>query len=543
MYAAHNYGSVWIDEYGNVNDVERASDTAAAFYVTETENADLGTTNTSTLSVISNNWDELGCHESNGFCHGADINLDGEVNDLDVADLFYEGGANISVEDDSFVYQAIIGLEAANPISTMAISTFAKPTEHPQSISFPVLLNNSANLSNLGRTIMFSADDGVHGDELWTLSQGAVNSFDLHEGEPSSEPRLLTKQGRSVYFVAKEREDHWSLYRARRHESTRIVDPPVCIMPGICPAGDRDVADARGILSLGSWAGRLYFTVIESEERQVWTLDANDLPVQVGAVGEPFATASRLCATGDALFLVGYDRLAGYRLLRYDGTAIESIQSLGWNAPGSLTAVGETVFFATRDGLWTSDGTAEGTVQVATIKVETDPLRPMCVWHSAVYFPAFDPNTGIELWRSDGIDTHPVKDIAPGPDSSLIPNLQALPNGVVFSTTTAPDQAGLWITDGTPEGTQCLADFSTADDSPLRLHQFHRFMGRNLTFLANDRLFRYQGVTGDLALLTDSQGHLPPDHIRTIATASDKLVIITKDDRGHQGLWLYGSEN
>src|SRR5688572_33471669 len=39
-----------------------------------------------------------------------------------------------------------------------------------------------------------------------------------------------------------------------------------------------------------------------------------------------------------------------------------------------------------------------------------------------LYFAYTQPETGTELWKSDGtpLGTHPVKDITPGPDSSNI---------------------------------------------------------------------------------------------------------------------------
>jgi ELWxxDGT repeat protein len=254
------------------------------------------------------------------------------------------------------------------------------------------------------------------------------------------------------------------------------------------------------------------------------------------------AAPHHFTVAGGYLYFVGYERLAGYSLWRCDGTVAESIKAFGWNKPASLTAVGDEVFFCTQDALWKSNGIEPGTTQIATVKVEADPMQPLCVWNDAVFFAAYDPNSGIELWISKGTDTHLIRDIAPGRQSALIPNLKAMPNGVVFSTTTGPDQACLWLTKGTEQDTQCLADFSTSDGSPLRLHQFRRFMGRSLYFLANDRLLRYKSTTGEILEPVGCDGSVPPDNILYITTTSDKLIIITDAGDAGQGLWLYGSE-
>ena len=67
-------------------------------------------------------------------------------------------------------------------------------------------------------------------------------------------------------------------------------------------------------------------------------------------------------------------------------------------------------------------------------------------------------------------------------------------------------------------------------------------MNRNLCFLANDRLMRYHGTTGVVDVLTDCHGQLPPEHIATLAPAGDRLMIVTEDAEGNQGLWRYGAD-
>jgi len=535
-----NSGAVWIGNEA-VSIYGGGAGSGVAFYVYSTPSADPGSTNMSTLSVISNSWDNIDCSDSNNFCEGADVNLDGEVNDLDVSDLFFDGGSNFSVEDDIFVHQDVI-IPAEEHIAKTAsfnlksIRAFGAPASG--NVSFSDITNSAAKFSNLGRRIMFSANNGVDGAELWTVADGNVESFDLNLGESSSEPQLFTKHGSTVYFVARDSQSGWSLYAIGRDAATKALKPPVRIKEDLCNG------DGAELLSLTSFRGGLYFTVVAGNERQLWCLDRpTETPHQVADMSEPVAAPAHLTAAGPHLFFVTYDDYRGYRLSRSDGVSIVPVRDFGWNEPSSLTTVGARVFFKTCDGLWISDGTTEGTLPVAAVKVESDPLQPLCVWNEAVFFAAYEPDSGIELWTSDGVETHVVRDLTPGPASSLVPNLQAMPRGVVFSTTTAPDQACLWLTDGTAEGTECLADFSTADGSAIRLHQFHRFMGRNLYFLANDQLLRYRGTTDELALLTDSQGNLPPDNIRYITTASDKLVIITDQGEAGQGLWLYGSEN
>jgi ELWxxDGT repeat protein len=92
--------------------------------------------------------------------------------------------------------------------------------------------------------------------------------------------------------------------------------------------------------------------------------------------------------------------------------------------PGSLTALGNTLFFSANEGvngreLWKSDGTAAGTVLVKDINL-TNPFGSspsnLTAVGSTLYFTADEGVNGRELWKSDGTaaGTVLVRDIFPG---------------------------------------------------------------------------------------------------------------------------------
>jgi large repetitive protein len=67
--------------------------------------------------------------------------------------------------------------------------------------------------------------------------------------------------------------------------------------------------------------------------------------------------------------------------------------------PSSLTAVGATLFFLADNGLWRSDGTADGTQPLKQFVLAASGL----VEHAGVlYFSADDGSTGIELGAPAG---------------------------------------------------------------------------------------------------------------------------------------------
>jgi ELWxxDGT repeat protein len=106
-----------------------------------------------------------------------------------------------------------------------------------------------------------------------------------------------------------------------------------------------------------------------------------------------------------------------------------------------------TLFFVANDGvagveLWKSDGTEAGTLLVKDIRPgpgsSLAPL-PLGELNGTLFFPADDGITGMELWRSDGTEagTQRVKDIQPGSggsfSSSSQPSLTEVSGTLFFS--------------------------------------------------------------------------------------------------------------
>jgi ELWxxDGT repeat protein/cysteine-rich repeat protein len=103
--------------------------------------------------------------------------------------------------------------------------------------------------------------------------------------------------------------------------------------------------------------------------------------------------------------------------------------------PANLTDVNGTLFFSADDGthgseLWRSDGTGAGTVLVKDICLgpETSDLGPLSYENQtgfadlnrSLFFAADDGTSGRELWRSDGTEegTQQLADIVPGSGGS-----------------------------------------------------------------------------------------------------------------------------
>ena len=161
------------------------------------------------------------------------------------------------------------------------------------------------------------------------------------------------------------------------------------------------------------------------------------------------------------------------------------------SSPNNLVNVNGTLFFIAYEPthgseVWKSDGTAKGTVLVADIYPRAGSSTPGALMNvnGTLYFNA-DNGAGRELWKSDGTaaGTVMVKDISPG--GSSYPGNFTNANGMVyFSADDGTHGIELWKSDGTAAGTTLVRDINPGDasSSPAVLTT----SGGHLFFTADD---------------------------------------------------------
>jgi ELWxxDGT repeat protein len=172
-----------------------------------------------------------------------------------------------------------------------------------------------------------------------------------------------------------------------------------------------------------------------------------------------------------------------------------------------LTAIGNTIYFATDDGvhgyeLWRSNGTEAGTSLVKDINPtsESTPSDLTAVGNT-IYFAANDGVYGGELWKSDGTTagTTMVKDIVPTGSSNLA-SLTAAGNLLFF--TAGLHESNLWKSDGTAAGTTQLTNLVSGMNS---------IYPSNLTAVSNTLFFRADdGARGDSLWKSDGPSRALP---------------------------------
>lgn len=306
----------------------------------------------------------------------------------------------------------------------------------------------------IGDIVYFTADDGVHGRELWRTDGTAAGTRlvrDLDPGSPSSSPCALTDVAGTLYFGAN--DSTTSEYVLWRSDGT--TDGTVALQRFPATGGScldlNGYAGPRGFTPFG---GRVFFSAADAEH-------GNELWVTDGTPG------------GTAFFK---DINPGG-----EGCGTDSL-------PHSLLAFrGELFFLAARCGgdLWRSDGTADGTVLLRSDDPD-ESWRPafdtnLLIAGETLVFVADHNGLGYELWGSDGTAAGTVllKDTAPGPASGLDQNpydggFAAAAGRLFFFALTGaesgdPDSGPpfrIWQTDGTAAGTVPLG--SVADGPPPR---------------------------------------------------------------------------
>src|SRR4030095_417794 len=160
----------------------------------------------------------------------------------------------------------------------------------------------------------------------------------------------------------------------------------------------------------------LFFTTVLLQIFAAITLSAQNpsLVADVNATGnEPNVQEGSVISNGILYFVAG-NTIDG--LWRTDGTQagtylVKNFTSDNYYGVNNLTDVNGTLFFSAQidgDGfgqeLWKSDGTENGTVRVKDINPgpESSYLYRFNNVNGILFFTAFEPVHGSELWRSDG---------------------------------------------------------------------------------------------------------------------------------------------
>ena len=384
-------------------------------------------------------------------------------------------------------------------------------------------------MAALGDDLLFVADDGVHGLELWITDGTALGTrmvLDLRPGYTSSFIQTLTAAGDQAFFVAQADGLHSALWRTDgTAKGTYAITPP-------------GPTESFAPTSIHPGPGFLYLCNAE------WGGDAGLWRSDGTSPGTTFVAAvacwqnsigkrgTMIVSPDGVLYFQGQSITAGPvdpELWRSDGapTGTWRVKDIfpGDNGswPSGFVFLGSELLFtadgSSGSGLWRTDGTDAGTVPIPL----ADGAHPLTFWGEWTvagdnyYFAANDPDHGIEPWIYDGITASRIADLVPGAGSSIVTDFpyasralfESFGSEAIFIA--AGDAFGLevWRTDGSVAGTVRISDIAPGPEG-LRLPAFwplyEAALGGQPLLLESqpatgERLWRFDPTGGEMQLV------------------------------------------
>jgi ELWxxDGT repeat protein len=360
--------------------------------------------------------------------------------------------------------------------------------------------SNLSDFVDVGGRLFFSAGDGVHGRELWTsdgTKAGTVLVKDISPGtggDYDTVPTNLTSVGGRIFFTADDGAHGQELWTSDGTKGGTVL------VKDINPDND----DGYSPSSVARVGARVFFTADDGAHGpELWRSDGTKAgtvlvkDINPSASGYEYGPSS-LTGVGARLFFTADDGAHGPELWRSDGTKAGTVlvkditpsASEYEYGPSSLTGVRGRLFFTADDAthgpeLWRSDGTKSGTVLVKDINPDaTNGYAPFSLTGvgERLYFTADDGVHGAELWRSNGTraGTVLVKDInpaveEPGEYDDSPSSLTGVRGRLFFATDDGVHGTELWRSDGTRANTVLVDDVNKGGRFRVARHGTRNF--------------------------------------------------------------------
>ena len=360
-----------------------------------------------------------------------------------------------------------LGIDAQTPVLLKDINSTSTVFNGP-SISKPVKL--------IGKTL-FIANDGVHGDELWTSDGTEIGTHMLLDINPAA-----GESGVNIYEGLSEPVNGKVFFSAssKSTSSPGGQDFELWVTDGTV-VGTKRVKNTP--LNLSASYGPRTFTVLGDK---VYYFLNNQLWVSNGKVGGTKMIEAK--AAADPQFLCAYNN----KLLYY------AYDSLNNSEPWDL---------------YITDGTVGGGSLLIDANQYVAQYTPLYAeLNGLLYFVHNDGIHGYEIWVTDGTPggTHILKDITNNPFSASsgygIKSLTVF-DGKLYFAADINDNGfnGIhqpWVSDGTESGTVLFKDIECIGDFKVFNNQLF-FGGRNSGSLTNFELWVSDGTDAGTILFKD----------------------------------------
>ncbi|OJJ20530.1 hypothetical protein BKI52_18930 [marine bacterium AO1-C] len=373
---------------------------------------------------------------------------------------------------------------------------------------------------NAGGRLVFVADDGSNGKELWVsdgTEAGTQLLKDIRPGQQESVIQNVKVFNNQLFFQANDGTHGSEVWLSNGTQTGTKLLKDITSQP----IGSFSKTSHRLI----KYNNKIYFTANDDlKGQELWVTDGTDVGTQLFKDINPGSSNS-----APQYFTVFKSKLYFYAngpsnqtgLWETDGTQANTRFITTVYISGSIVVVGDHMFFRAFDGthgneLWISDGTSAGTRLVKDTQPGTldglPPFKPLASFKGQLVFVANDGTHGNELWISDGTDagTTLLKDINPGSVGSAIPSGFTLFNDqLFFFATSATEGSELWTTDGTTAGTRIVKDVNPGSADGTKSFERPAILNGYLYFVATNSngqkgLWKTDGTSSGTTELTAS---------------------------------------
>ena len=391
--------------------------------------------------------------------------------------------------------------------------------------------NNSSSPQNhftFGNKVLFSADNGEFGRELWVIDGASTLMLkDINSGHLHSNPSNFIEFNGSVYFSASTKEKGKELWKTDGTKAGTVL------IKDINP-GTKDGLSTGDIVSLNN---KMYFfgnngnsgvELFESDGTEAGTkIVVNINNTSVNSI----SNVNELVVLNNELFFIANNGTSGSELFKSDGTEAGTVLVKDINTNGSSYAGNLNVhpylnklYFSAYNGsgtfLWESDGTSTNTYQQSVKNPSNfklsgsrdigDRAQSNIIYNTELYFSGESTSNfnkkGVELWAVTYSGTiQEVFDINPGTLSSSPANLTDHKGQLYFSAKTATNGKELWKAIGVSHA-ELVKDMisGTSNSNFLDIGSF----GNNILFAtgnngSNLELWKSDGTEAGTILLQD----------------------------------------
>ncbi|MCB0320477.1 MAG: hypothetical protein KDD60_06075, partial [Bdellovibrionales bacterium] len=407
-----------------------------------------------------------------------------------------------------------------------------------------------------GKGIVFSATDGVSGVELW-FSDGstAVRICDIKLGADSSSPSDFALINNGIVFAATDSSsgrEPW-ISDLTLNGCQRIQD----IVPGSGSSNPREFQ------AYGNGGATAYFAATNDVNgEELWVTDGSGAvlvkDINPGADdGYPYS----FFTFNNNLYFIAYNPQTGEELYLSDGTESGTglLDDLRPGSPASYPYYFDTlsnrlvflgygeksqeVFFTNTAG----DTVTQSSSLLGPGDESSDPGNLTRISDTLLFLSAENAEYGIEPHVLNTItqEITLLKDLQPGANDSFPTVIGVLSGKVIFTASNSTSGRELWITDGTPSGTQLVKDINPGSDSssPARLAlSIPMILNGYLYFAATSpsegvELWRTDGTTGGTTLVRDINPGSDSSNPSGAVIANGMIMFAADDGANGRELW------